>query len=85
MATLTLCVSDALVERVKNQLKEHGYTIEEFIESSLLSFADAGEPIDAAMEAKLLEGLDSPLLQPDQIDWDAKIRRLESRRESGAA
>ena len=80
MATVTVSLPDDVVARLKAKLEPHGYTLEQFASSSLAGFADAGELIPRALEAKLLQALDAPLLDADQIDWAAKVRRIEELR-----
>lgn len=78
MATFTVSLPDDVVARLRTRLAPHGYTVEEFASHSLTSFADAGEVISHELEAKLLHALQTPLLNANQVDWDAKIRHLQS-------
>ena len=79
MATVTVSLPDDVLARLKAKLAPHGYTVEQFVSSSLSGFADAGECIPADLEVKLLQALDSPLLEPSEIDWNAKAERLRRR------
>jgi hypothetical protein len=85
MASITVKLSDDVYAELKAKLGQHGYSVEQFVESSLHNFLDAGTPLSPELEQKVLDALDSPLLNAEQIDWDAKIRRLEAQRKSGAA
>ena len=78
MATFTVSLPDDVATRLKDKLAAHGYTVEAFASDSLRSFADAGELIAPELEAKLLAALDTPLLEAHQVDWDAKVRRLQA-------
>lgn len=83
MATLNVSLPDDVIARLKEQLEPHGYTVEQFATSSLASFADAGQLITPELEAKLLAALDMPLLDAQEVDFDAKVRRLEATRGQG--
>lgn len=83
MVTVTVSLPDHVIARLKAKLEPHGYTVEQFASSSLSGFAAAGEPVTPELEAKLLDALDSPLLHADQIDWEAKVRRLRLTPEHG--
>ena len=76
MATFTVSLPDDVASRPADKLAAHGYTVEGFASDSLRSFADAGEFIAPELEAKLLHALRTPLLDSDQVDWDAKVRRF---------
>ena len=84
MATLKVSIPAEVLRKLKPQLARHGYTIEQYLQSSLASLADAGRPISGALEEKLIESLNSPLLRADHINWDAKIRRIRAMRRKGA-
>jgi hypothetical protein len=60
-------------------------TIEEYLVTFIHSLTMEGEPIDAETEAGLLEGLDSPLEEMTDADWDAKLRRYDERRRDGSS
>jgi hypothetical protein len=81
MATFTVSLPDDVVGRLKDKLAPHGYTIEGFASDSLRGFADAGELIAPDLEAKLIQALDTPLLDAGQIDWEAKVRRVRTNAE----
>jgi hypothetical protein len=85
MATISVSLPDALFAKLREQLRSRGYSVEDYVTSSLMSLARASDVIDPETEAKLLEGLDSPLLESDEIDWAAKVKSLKARRQSGAA
>ena len=85
MASVTVTFPDDVYQELKAKLEKHGYSVEQFLESSLHSFLAAGAPLSPELERKVLEAFESPLLNADQIDWDGKIDRLETRRKSGAA
>lgn len=78
MKTVNVSLPDDVIDRLKAKLEPHGYTVEQFATSSLSGFADAGEFISPELESRLLQALSSPLLDAGDIDWDAKVRRLES-------
>jgi hypothetical protein len=76
MTTLNVSLPDDVLARLKAKLEPLGCTVEQFAATSLSGFADAGEFVSPELEAKLLDALRTPLLEPSQIDWDAKIERL---------
>jgi hypothetical protein len=78
MATLNVSLPDDVFARLKAKLEPHGCTVEQFAASSLSGFADTGELVSPALEAKLLDARRTPRLEPTQIDWDAKIARLRA-------
>ena len=84
MTTLKVSVPDKLYKRLQSKLARNGRSVEDLVLSWLRSVEDA-QPISAQMEAKLLEGLRSPLMDADEIDWDEKIRRVRAMRKKGAA
>jgi hypothetical protein len=76
MATLTLNVPDDILDEARARLGDSSESVEEFLLSAIEALASEGKPIDAATEAKIREGLDSPRKRADEIDWDAKLRRI---------
>jgi hypothetical protein len=84
MTTLNVSLPDDVLARLKAKLEPHGCTVEQFAASSLSGFADTGELVSPELEAKLLDALRTPLLEPTQIDWDAKIERLRATTKSDA-
>jgi hypothetical protein len=85
MATFKVSIPERMSKKLKRQLAQYGYTVEQYMQSSLVSLAYADKPISPSLEAKLLEALNSSLLRADEIDWNAKIRRVRSVRKKGAA
>jgi len=81
MATLTLSVPDDLLRRVKSTLTRSGNAnIKEYLLSVMEAMTMEGEPIDKETEAKLLEGLDSPLLKMTEADWKSLHNRVARHR-----
>ncbi len=78
MTTFNVSLPDEVAKRLREKLEPHGYTVEQFASSSLAGFANAGESVSPELEAKLLAALDTPVKDAHQIDWEAKIRRLQS-------
>ncbi len=81
MATISICVPDHLLRQARSRVSKRGHaTVEDYLLSFIHALALEGEPIDAATEAALLEGLDSPLVEMTDADWDAKLVRYDQRR-----
>ena len=81
MATLTLSVPDDLMRRAKARLGKKGKAdIKEYLLQVLEALTMDGMPIDAETEAKLLEGLDSPLVRMTKADWDSLKNRARRRK-----
>jgi hypothetical protein len=80
MATVTLSVPDKLLRRAMSKLncKDEADLQELFIQL-LVARAMDGMPIDKLTEAKLLEGLDSPLVEMNEASWKAKLQRYATR------
>jgi hypothetical protein len=78
MTTLNVSLPDDVMARLKAKLEPHGCTVEQFAASSLSGFADAGEVVSPELEARLLAALNTPLLEANQVDWDAKVVRLQA-------
>ena len=77
MATVTLNVPDEILDEARARLGDASpESVEEFLLSALEALAAEGKPIDALTEAKIREGLNSPRKRADEIDWDAKLRRI---------
>ena len=80
MATVTLSVPRELLRRASARLARDGREgVQEFLLSALESLALEGQPIDSETEAKLLEGLKTPLIEPDEAHLQAKLRRYDAR------
>lgn len=70
MANITVAISDEILETAQAKLRELGHgAIEQFLTQALEDLADIDAPLDADLEAKLLEGLDSPALPVDEAFW----------------
>ena len=80
MAMLTLSVPNELLRRAKARLgKGTKADLQKRLVQILESIAMEGEPLDKETEAKVLEGLESPLLKITERDWQAKLRRFDAR------
>ena len=76
MTKRMVSLPDSVAAKLTQKLAAHGYTLEQFAASSLSSFAESGAPVSPEIEKKLLEALESPLLNAQDIDWAAKATRL---------
>lgn len=81
MATVTLTVPDGLMQDLEARLGEHGTSvIKSYLIARLQDLAyPEGMPIDAETEAALREGIESPLIEMTDVDWEAKVRRYAER------
>jgi hypothetical protein len=85
MTTLTLSVPEALLRRASQRLGKNGRVdVREFLLRSIQSLAMDGKPVSAAEEAKLLAGLNSPLIKADDAFWQTKQRRFDARHRKSA-
>src|SRR2546430_15739093 len=81
MTTLRLSVPEELFRRASARLGKAGRgDVQEFLVRALQALSMDEQPIDRATERKLLEGLDSPLIETDDAHWRAKLRRYDSKR-----
>jgi hypothetical protein len=80
MATVTISVPDEVLKAAKDHVGRSGYgTVEECLVNFVHSLTQDGEPIDEETEAALLEGLESPLEEMTDKDWQAKLRQYDER------
>ena len=80
MATLTLNVPDELLRGAEERLaRRGGGAIEDYLLSALEALRLEAQPIDAETEAKLLQGLQSPLIEMTDADWEGLHRRCDRR------
>jgi hypothetical protein len=79
MATSTITLPDHIKQLAESHAASHGFSgADEYVQSLIL--ADAAEPIDAALEAHLVRGLEKPGIELSAGDWDEKRRRLAADR-----
>ena len=82
MATVTISVPDDVLQAAKQRVGQRGKgTLEECLVNFVRALTLEGEPLDAETEAALLEGLESPLEEMTDVDWENKLRRYEARQQ----
>lgn len=75
MATLTISLSDDLIARANAQAVSAGCeSLDEYFSNLIL--ADLPVPLDPALEAELLAGLNSPGQVMTPADWDEHLQAL---------
>ncbi len=75
MATSTITVPEHIKQLAESGAATHGFAgADEYVQS--LIQADAAEPIDAALEAHLLQALEEPGVEVSAADWDAKRQKI---------
>ena len=75
MATSTITIPDHIKQLADSSAASHGFSgADEYVQSLIL--ADAGEPIDAVLEAHLMRALEMPGVEMSAADWDEKRRQL---------
>jgi hypothetical protein len=80
MAKVTLSIPDDLLDRVIARFgPDSRGDIEEHLLCLIEAFAMDGELLDPEIEKKILEGLESPIVQIDDAAWAAKLARYEQR------
>jgi hypothetical protein len=79
MATVTLSVPSELLRRASARLGKNRGDVQDFLLRSLQALSMEGQPVDAKTTAKLIEGIESPLLKPDAAHWRAKLKRYDDR------
>ena len=80
MARLMLTVPNELLRRARASLVgDRKSDLQAYLLDALEALAVEREPLDKETEAKLLEGLASPLLKMTRADWQAKLRRYDAR------
>jgi hypothetical protein len=78
MATVSISIPDQLKDTAESRAREAGFdSLSDYLCALLM--AEAGEPLDAETEAKLLEGLASPAREITRADWEEKMRQVERR------
>jgi hypothetical protein len=81
MATVMLSVPDELLRRARKRLgSKDRRGINGYLRGALEALAMEGEPLDPDTEAKLLEGLDSPLRKMTDSDWQSLLKRASRAR-----
>ena len=80
MTTLSVPLPDDLLRAARQKLAGHAgdLSVEEFVLHALHGLVDDGVPLDPSTESLVLQGLQTPLLNAGQVDWDAKRKIVDS-------
>lgn len=73
MTTVTISLPPDVKELAEAEAAKSGHSLDEYVARLILSQAD--QPIDPAMEAELLKGLQSPARDFSQSEWQARKQR----------
>jgi hypothetical protein len=80
MTKVTLSIPDDLLDRLVTRFRaESRADLEEHLLCLLEAFAMNGELLDPETEKKILEGLESPLVEMNDAAWAAKLARYDQR------
>jgi hypothetical protein len=80
MPKLTLSISDDLLDRHVTRFRADSRAdLEEHLLCLIEAFAMNGELVDPETEKKILEGLESPLVEMNDAAWAAKLVRYDQR------
>lgn len=85
MGKITIDIEDDVLAEARERALLGGYAnIEEYLVGAVLALRDEGKPLDAETEAAVLEGLNSPLEEMNDSDWQELRERAESHRKHQA-